>query len=846
MKRLTLAIAAMVAATPALADYQLRTERARVICGDEVSQAYCQNIANRIDPLLEQAETLLNHQVDHLNIVVGDVSDDANGTAQVLPSNIVHLYTSYPREGSLLNLDDWLDSVIFHELIHIVHMSQSSGFAKAIDSIFGRSFFTLPNGLVPRWMSEGIAVWGESSPTTGRATAPYYSGKLRTVVQAGLPDIEDFTVSARVPVVGDQYLIGSAFIRFITEKYGQDAAARWIRANGAKPFAGFVDGAYYDAFGTKITHDWQQFSAWLSQQVEAQLAAIGTPVQGQALATGRIGAPVVGPNGEIWYFQGAVEAPAVFTNGEDEFELPAGTFDIQFRNGTWQALRGRECDGRSSSELIELVDERWRVVSQCDGWVALVPGGNEYHILFDGSEYQLANQQGELIETPERVLSAVQVNDQLVVLTANGANRDIYTGLPGDWQAIGLADFAPIAIAANQDEIYFVSGINGTQNAFRASDQQPVTNVTGGVTDIVATNNGLVLRQMHPEFYQVNSLSNPMPVATMPVPEPVQSSANLQFASSNNNTYETSNYLPTLALRPINWLPTFGGTADKPAYGAGINFADATGDHTASLVGQTDFDNVQVDLAYAWPNWQLATRVGQVAGSTDESTDWRAQLSFSQGHELGLGLMFGYNLAGQVDDDAYRVGAGLGLGKLRYATYGIQPRKGSTIAAFASWGDDTGGRAQSELAWYRQLGGLYYVAGGSVIWDEGQSAELVNSTSIDGATPGLTQIGLSHPGVLDLGTSDIAWQQRNKLYWGSAYQPRGVLGLSPIGYTRFGATAGTLVSGVDQQVAASITTGVYLDWILGYGIIPVRSELASVFGVENAEWSLALNFETAL
>lgn len=836
------AIAALTATTLAQADYQLSNDRVTVICAEDVAMEYCQEITQRAMPLLEQAEALLDHNVGEVAVSVGNVSDFANGTATVLPGNIVNLYTSYPRRGALLSMNDWLNSVILHEMVHVVQLSQSSGLAHSVERVLGRHFFTIPNGLVPRWLAEGIAVWAESSVTDGRAVSPDYLGKLRMLSQAGLPRLQDLAINSAMPVEGDQYLIGSAFMRFITDQYGEQAVRNWVHGMGKMPIAGFYDTAYRNTFGQHMLADWQVFEQWLAKQANQELAAIGDPVAGELIAKGRIGAPRIGDNEQLWFVEDHIESARLLRSrdGIQQIELPAGVSDIQFRNNQWQALRMRDCGERLGSELIAFDGANWQVLEKCQGLVELVAGSNDLSIQFDGELYQLVNDSGESIPTPERTLSAAAWQNELVILVKDADTQEIYQRQQNSWRSLNVAELAPTSVAINGQDIYFISGVNGVDNIWRASDKQPVSRVTGGVTNIAASGETLWFRQLDPQWYALNELARATSVDSATLPSPVQTSANLDLSQSapSREDFTSRPYRPVFAMRPVNWLPIV-----TNGVGASVNFSDALGQHNANIAARTDFDEFQLNLGYQLPNWSLAARFGQLITSTEETSQWQSSLGYGQSNDLGLGLISGYNFAAAINDNGYRLGAGTSLSKLTYGTYGVAPRKGASITGFASWGDTWRGQLATGL--YRQVGPVYLSVEGFGIWDEAGEASLKNAASIGGVAPNMSQVSIAHPGITSFGEADAVWQQRNNIYWGSHYQPTG-LGLSPIGINRFGASVGTLASGTSEHFAGSISAGVFADWALGFGMLmPIRTELLGLYGLENADWGIALDIKPA-
>ena len=84
-----------------------------------------------------------------------------NGSARVVPHNAVTLFNYPPLDGSQLAVSyQWLKILALHELAHVVHMDQTRGGVDWLRNIFGS---IAKFGMwVPRWFSEGIAVWAES------------------------------------------------------------------------------------------------------------------------------------------------------------------------------------------------------------------------------------------------------------------------------------------------------------------------------------------------------------------------------------------------------------------------------------------------------------------------------------------------------------------------------------------------------------------------------------------------------------------------------------------------------------------------------------------------------------
>ena len=61
-----------------------------------------------------------------------------NGNATAFPTNTINLY-NFPasNEEHLITLEDWLQGLMFHEFIHIMHLDQTNGYLETGRKIFG-------------------------------------------------------------------------------------------------------------------------------------------------------------------------------------------------------------------------------------------------------------------------------------------------------------------------------------------------------------------------------------------------------------------------------------------------------------------------------------------------------------------------------------------------------------------------------------------------------------------------------------------------------------------------------------------------------------------------------------
>jgi hypothetical protein len=122
----------------------------------------------RVVQILEQdAPDLINYfqyvPQDPVHFVLKETRE-TNGIATVFPRNLITLYSFPPLGSEYLQVnDDWVQALVLHELTHVIHMDQTTGFLSGLRTVFGS--FAKWGGVVPRWFSEGVAVWAESTFT---------------------------------------------------------------------------------------------------------------------------------------------------------------------------------------------------------------------------------------------------------------------------------------------------------------------------------------------------------------------------------------------------------------------------------------------------------------------------------------------------------------------------------------------------------------------------------------------------------------------------------------------------------------------------------------------------------
>ncbi len=179
----------------------------------------------------DTAVTLTGNDAKPIRVVVEDLGSYSNGIADPL-LNKMQLFAFPDNINESMNLQQsWYRAVGHHELIHIMHMTQTSGFTRCLNSYFGNIFS--PNMYAPMWFIEGLAVYGESrlSPHEGRLNDGYYDeyAKIRA---KSLPGMIEITNEPLLFPVDQAYLHGGQFTRYFAEKYGPESLRDHLRIYG--------------------------------------------------------------------------------------------------------------------------------------------------------------------------------------------------------------------------------------------------------------------------------------------------------------------------------------------------------------------------------------------------------------------------------------------------------------------------------------------------------------------------------------------------------------------------------------------------------------------------------------
>jgi len=130
------------------------------------------------------------------DILLTDEVDFSNGYATPFPTNRFAVFLSSP--DTINTIEDnasWLETVITHEYLHVLHLDKATGAALTMRRILGRHplalFNTFPNAFQPRWMLEGLATYIETDNErgVGRGQSTLFNMMMRMEVKDGFKPV---------------------------------------------------------------------------------------------------------------------------------------------------------------------------------------------------------------------------------------------------------------------------------------------------------------------------------------------------------------------------------------------------------------------------------------------------------------------------------------------------------------------------------------------------------------------------------------------------------------------------------------------------------------------------------
>jgi hypothetical protein len=264
---------------PAVHWHSLRTPHFEVIYDKTQKE-----VADRYGVAAEQAYDILKTRFSEMPsktyILISDVTDEANGSATFLPYPIIQVYPVLPDTLSTLDYyGDWALEMIVHEYTHILTFQPANGFYIPFKYIFGS--VVRPNGILPRWYLEGLAVESETHYTNyGRLKSPRTFAELRAFQEDNSLARETIdrlneTLIPEYPYGERPYLFGSALWQTMV-RTGPPNVVDMLNQDYSRRVPFFLNGPVEDIFGMNYQGLLTKTYSEIETQTKEQVAKIET------------------------------------------------------------------------------------------------------------------------------------------------------------------------------------------------------------------------------------------------------------------------------------------------------------------------------------------------------------------------------------------------------------------------------------------------------------------------------------------------------------------------------------------------------------------------------------------
>jgi len=254
-----------------------------------------EEVADRTAMLAERAYDRLTLGLGHAprlrtHVIITDTTDASNGFANAVPYPRIRLFAAAPDTLSVLgSYDDWIDILMTHEFVHVVHIDTVHGLPRLLNALVGFGVVgkvSGPNIVQPRWIVEGLATMYESELSAqGRHRSALFNMFLRMAVLDGrFQRIDQVNSGARVfPHGSSVYLYGLHVIHYIGARYGLDKLAELSHIYGGRLIPWGINRALQDVIGV----DFDQIYEECQTELERRFFAEARLIRARGLRQGR-------------------------------------------------------------------------------------------------------------------------------------------------------------------------------------------------------------------------------------------------------------------------------------------------------------------------------------------------------------------------------------------------------------------------------------------------------------------------------------------------------------------------------------------------------------------------------
>ncbi|HET9599275.1 MAG TPA: BamA/TamA family outer membrane protein, partial [Anaeromyxobacteraceae bacterium] len=244
-------------------------------------------LARRVAAAGERAHAALVPQFAHAprgrtEVVVSDDVEDANGSATPLPYNTIRVYAVPPDPFSELDDQrDWVEALVGHEYVHILHLDTVEGLPAAVNAVFGKVL--TPAAFGPALLTEGFAVLhegelpgpGEDGGRNRNALFDMYARAL--TLEGPFPRLDETVHQPLTWPRGNMaYLLGGRFLEWARARSGVGPAGltAFTKDQGSQVWPWRFQTLSERHLGEPLSDLWREFGASVRSRAEAEVEAV--------------------------------------------------------------------------------------------------------------------------------------------------------------------------------------------------------------------------------------------------------------------------------------------------------------------------------------------------------------------------------------------------------------------------------------------------------------------------------------------------------------------------------------------------------------------------------------------
>lgn len=615
-------------------------------------------LARRVAQISERAHQRITNffqwqPKEPTQIVLVDRMDFSNAFAYPMPHNTIQVIVTPPDDfDTISDYHDWLDLVISHEYVHIIHVDKAAGLAQGGRNIFGRHTLFFPNALQPAWVLEGIATYHETqlAPGIGRGQNSAFRSLMRLEVESGIKPLSQVNQPiVSWPAGNTRYLYGVYFFNFLMETYGYYQAQEWIQQYSDNLIPYLMNTTSKKVFKKNLAAMWQEFESYLNKQFTPEIESITK----KGLKTGKqltqygytTSQPRSLPNGDILFVkQDWLSQPQLMRlpHGESEpkkiAEVYSGRIDVHPKAGVLVAqidlvesvnyfsdLHHIDINTGKRTQLTQ--GKRYRHATWSpDGKniiaVQINLGQSALHLLTANGEYvktlwQSKNKEivSELDWSPDatNIIASVwrpQTQWNIETFNINDQNWQQLTNTRGiEFQPQYRTDGRSILYSADYDGVF-----NIYQMDLSTTKARRLTNVMGAALSATESpdDQGIYYLGQHANgadiYFLAKDKTANQQIALDDLPKPYPSTPEQENIYSNT---DSKPYFALDKIAPTGWFPYLSLTNERNELGISIAGSDPLNWHQYTLTAAYDFSNNWPLgwFSYRYDRWRVAFKL---------------------------------------------------------------------------------------------------------------------------------------------------------------------------------------------------------------------------------------------